>query len=138
MDAQGDRILHARGLRQGDPLSPMLFVVVMEVLNAMISEAYQQGLLSPLPGTVMKHRLSIYADDLLMFVMPRQEDFTCIREVLNLFAGASGLITNIDKCSISPIPFMWLWAMDPRRDSGRPRGCPMDQSSRWLRICLQR
>jgi hypothetical protein len=49
----------------------------------------------------MKHRLSIYADDLLMFVMPRQEDFTCIREVLNLFAGASGLITNIDKCSIS-------------------------------------
>jgi hypothetical protein len=101
MDAQGDRILHARGLRQGDPLSPMLFVVVMEVLNAMISEAYQQGLLSPLPGTVMKHRLSIYADDLLMFVMPRQEDFTCIREVLNLFAGASGLITNIDKCSIS-------------------------------------
>jgi hypothetical protein len=33
--AQGDRICHARGLRQGDLPSPMMFLLVMEVLNTL-------------------------------------------------------------------------------------------------------
>lgn len=34
---------------------------------------------------------------------PKACDFANIRHILDLFAGASGLITNVDKCFITPI-----------------------------------
>lgn len=99
----GRRICHARGLRQGDPLSPLLFVIVMEVLNALVRRADEQRLLSPLPGSHFGLRMSLYADDLVLFLKPTQEDFGCIRAILDLFAGASSLLTNLENCMISPI-----------------------------------
>jgi exonuclease III len=97
------RIAHARGLRQGDPISPMLFVMVMEVLNALLREADRRRVLSPLPGNCIMHRASLYADDVVVLLAPNIADFTCLSRILDLFAGASGLVTNVDKCLATPI-----------------------------------
>lgn len=63
-------ISHACGLRQGDPLSPMLFVTTMEVLNGMIRWADQQTLFSTLGQCSVKSRISLYVDDTVLFIVP--------------------------------------------------------------------
>jgi len=68
----GHSISHQRGLRQGDPLSPMLFILVMDVLNNLFLKAEAEGLLSPLLST--GQRLSLYADDVALFIRPTEED----------------------------------------------------------------
>jgi hypothetical protein len=78
---------NARGLRQGDPLLPMLFVIVMESLNSLIKEADRRHALMPLPGRAIAHRASLYADDLVLLLAPRSEDLHCLLQILQLFAS---------------------------------------------------
>ena len=65
----GRRICHARGLRQGDPLSPLLFVLVMEGLNALLQLADERRLLRALHPKI-KERAFMYADDVVIFLTP--------------------------------------------------------------------
>ena len=48
-------------------------------------------------------RLSIYADDLIMFIKPSEQDLLCVREVLHVFGVASGLRINHAKSAALPI-----------------------------------
>ena len=98
----GRRICHARGLRQGDPLSPMLFVLIMESLNNCLSWVEQQGFLAPI-SAIAGYRVSLYADDLVLFVLPQQRDLEVIRGVLSIFGLASGLFSNLDKSVATPL-----------------------------------
>jgi hypothetical protein len=42
---------------------------------------------------------------MVIFLAPSALDFSCIRQILELFTGASRLATNLDKCAITPIRF---------------------------------
>jgi hypothetical protein len=64
----GEKICHARGLCQGDSLSPMLFFLVMEVLGELIRKADAWSLLQPF-GVRQPHHASFYADDLVLFIL---------------------------------------------------------------------
>jgi hypothetical protein len=59
----------ARGVRQGDPLSPLLFGLAEEVLSRGLSNLVEEGKLKPLQGTrsinIPSHIL--YADDVMLF-----------------------------------------------------------------------
>ena len=74
----------------------------MEVLNSFLKKADALGLLLPLDVRV-KDRVFLYADDVVLFIRPNQQDLILVKAILDLFARVSGLKTNIDKCHFSPI-----------------------------------
>jgi hypothetical protein len=81
----------------------MLFILVMEVINHTIRWLDQQGLLAPFVNARLPQRASIYADDLILFVAPRNSDLSALRTVLQVFGQASGLFANLDKSVATPI-----------------------------------
>ena len=64
----GRPILPCQGFRQGDPLSPMLFILCMEPLRALFQFATERGRLEPLARSGLKLRVSMFADDVVAFL----------------------------------------------------------------------
>ena len=99
----GRRICHACRLRQGDLVSLTLFVLGMEVLTAVIKRAVKDELFQPVAGINALHHLSIYADDVVMFVKPAIGDLQAIQGILELFEEVSGLRINYAKSTTTLI-----------------------------------
>lgn len=94
---------HKQGLRQGDPISPMLFTIAIAPLHWLFAKASSVGALSPLRLPASRLRVSLYADDAALFVAPTLDDIHCTREILHLFGSASGLKANVHKSMFLPI-----------------------------------
>jgi hypothetical protein len=99
----GSSFRHGRGLRQGDPISPLLSVIALDVLSAMFRFVESADALSDLSSIGIRHRVSLYADDVVVFVRPSPEELTTVWRVLGCFAAASGLRDNFSKSSDAPI-----------------------------------
>ncbi|KAL0293496.1 UNVERIFIED_CONTAM: Retrovirus-related Pol polyprotein from type-2 retrotransposable element R2DM [Sesamum radiatum] len=89
----------ARGLRQGDPMSPFLFVLVMEVLSLITQQIIDQdGGFSYhwRCGDIRLFQLG-FADDLLLFSKAETASVLVFKRALTMFADLSGLHANIQK-----------------------------------------
>ena len=67
---RGPPIRHLRGVRQGDSLSPMLFIIAMDVLHRLFQKAAADGVLRKMEPPKIKFQCSLYADDVILFIRP--------------------------------------------------------------------
>ncbi|KAM0827482.1 hypothetical protein ACQ4PT_068191 [Festuca glaucescens] len=86
-----------------DPLSPLLFDAVMDVLHLLIQRATADGLLAHLVPRGLRHCTSMYGDDVVTFLKPDRLDLLTCAAIVEDFGEASGLRTNLAKCSVHPI-----------------------------------
>ncbi|XP_055821479.1 uncharacterized protein LOC129890016 [Solanum dulcamara] len=91
-----------RGLKQGDPLSPALFVLGAEVLTRILNNLHQHYLYT---GFQMENRgpqinhLS-FADDIIIFTSTSKYSLQLIMKTLQMYEGISGQFINKDKSQI--------------------------------------
>ncbi|KAJ9687213.1 hypothetical protein PVL29_015891 [Vitis rotundifolia] len=98
----------SKGLRQGDPLSPYLFVMGMEVLSILIRRAMEGGFIS---GCKLQHDRGraihvahlLFADDTIVFCEAKKEYLTNLSWILFWFEAAFGLRINLAKSEIIPV-----------------------------------
>ncbi|XP_039067660.1 uncharacterized protein LOC120213644 [Hibiscus syriacus] len=91
----------AKGIRQGDPLSPILFVLVMNVLSNILNNIASKRIFAfhPKCKNIGLTHLS-FADDLLIFCKGNIESVLGIITVLDCFYEFSGLKLNAGKCEV--------------------------------------
>ncbi|GJY51080.1 RNA-directed DNA polymerase, eukaryota [Tanacetum coccineum] len=130
-----------RGLRQGDPLSPFLFVLAMEGFHVGNSEAYRAGVFQGVSIGSSDIHIShlLYADDAILLCDWGVQNARQIIRMLRVFQLASGLKINLNKskligigvglievqqvaemigCCAVRLPFIYL---------GVPMGCNMNR-----------
>jgi len=137
----------SRGIRQGDPLSPLLFVIVMEAFSKLLSITILRGFLSGFSvgsdsnGVVNISHL-LFADDTLVFCGANSDYLLYLHMLLLSFEAVSGLKINLDKsvlvpvghvnnmdelagilgCGVSSLPLKYL---------GLPLGAPFKAKACW-------
>eukprot|EP00253_Pinus_taeda_P028466 PITA_28466 len=91
-----------RGIRQGDPLSPFLFVILMEGLSRLIIKKKDEGQIRGLqpirscPATTHQQ----FVDDTMLHGTPTVKEATAYKDILHLFSKASGMEINFSKSTI--------------------------------------
>jgi len=99
----------SRVIRQGDPLSPFLFVIMAEGLGRSITAARLENRLRGLSfNNSPAHSHQQFVDDNMLFGHPSVQEASLIKSILSTFSEASGALINRVKSQIfffnTPVP----------------------------------
>jgi len=87
-----EMITPTRGIRQGDPLSPYLFLIVAEGLSSLIQQAEERGELEGIKvcreAPMVSHLL--FVDDSLILMHVDKSNADCLRGILDMYCQSSG------------------------------------------------
>ncbi|XP_075100659.1 secreted RxLR effector protein 78-like [Nicotiana tabacum] len=90
-----------RGTKQGDPMSPYLFVIAMEYLGRELRQLHKNGDFNFHPRCRNLNTTHIcFADDLLMYCRADFESISILIFAFHRFSVVSGLQANMDKSAI--------------------------------------
>ncbi|XP_024158077.2 uncharacterized protein LOC112165700 [Rosa chinensis] len=91
-----------RGIRQGDPLSPYIFVLCMEKLSHLIHSTVDVGLWRPVRASQSGPKVShlFFADDLMLFAEASPNQAAALKNCLDIFCSLSGQAVSYEKSLI--------------------------------------
>jgi hypothetical protein len=126
-------------VRQGDPLSPILFVLAADLLQSIINKAKDIGILK-LPvhvGYTEDFHIIQYADGTLLIMEACPQQLFALRAILNTFVDSTGLKVNYSKSCLYPIN------LSPERLAHLVATCNCPQPKNaypwfigWREVCL--
>ncbi|XP_019153836.1 PREDICTED: uncharacterized protein LOC109150382 [Ipomoea nil] len=99
---RSDQIMPTRGLRQGDPLSPYLFIICAEGLSLLLQQAQLRGDLHGCRVARGAPPIShlCFADDSLLFFRATAQEASVVKQCLSVYEEMSGQAVNYYKSSI--------------------------------------
>ena len=97
-----DSFKPTRGIRQGDPLSPYIFILCMEYLGYLINRECLEKRWVPMKASRDNVGIShlFFADDLMLFAKPNIKGAKSIKEVLQKFVLESGQAVSLEKSRV--------------------------------------
>ena len=101
-DTEMDEFIPTRGLRQGDPLSPYLFLICSEGLSSLLMHEEEIGGIEGIRVARNTPSIShlLFADDSLILMRATVQNATTLKRVLDTYCQSSGQRVSTPKSSV--------------------------------------